>query len=48
LVLLPASIASLVLGVRWAVGNPFLALGILSALSNLACVVVAGIFYWSG
>jgi hypothetical protein len=48
LVLLPASIASSVLGVRWAVGNPFLALGILSALSNLACVVVAGIFHWSG
>jgi hypothetical protein len=47
LVLLPASVAGSILGVRWAVGNQFLALGILSALFNLACIVVAGIFYWS-
>ncbi len=47
LVLLPASVGSSVLGMRWAVGKQFLALGILAALFNLACVVVAGIFYWS-
>jgi hypothetical protein len=47
LVLLPASVAFSVFGVRWVVGTTFVAFGLLSCLLNFACIVLAAIFHWS-
>jgi hypothetical protein len=47
LALLPVSIGLSVLGVRWAAGRIFIALGILSSLINLACALLTAICYWS-
>jgi hypothetical protein len=46
-VLLSLSIGLSVLGVRWAVGRLFIALGILSSVINLACALLTAICYWS-
>ena len=47
LVILPVSIGLSVLGVRWAVGKVFVALGIVSSVINLACALLTAICYWS-
>jgi hypothetical protein len=47
LALLAVSIGLSVLGVRWAAGRIFIALGILSSLINLACALLTAICYWS-
>jgi hypothetical protein len=47
LVLLPCSIALAVLSVRWMAGGIFVTLTILSAIMNLACIVIAAISYGS-
>jgi hypothetical protein len=47
LVLLPASIGLSVLGVRWAVGKVFVALGIVASVINLACVLLTAVCSWS-
>ena len=47
LVILPVSIGLSMLGVRWAVGKVFVALGIVSSVINLACALLTAICYWS-
>jgi hypothetical protein len=47
LVLLPGSIGLSILSVRWTVGRVFVALGILSAIINLGCALIAAISYGS-
>ena len=47
LVLLPCSIALAILSVRWVAGRIFVALAILSAIMNLACILIAAISYGS-
>ena len=47
LVLLPCSIALAILSVRWMAGGIFVTLTILSAIMNLACIVIAAISYGS-
>jgi hypothetical protein len=47
LVLLPCSIALAILGVRWMAGRIFVSLAILSAVMNLACVLMAAISHGS-
>lgn len=47
LVLLPGSVGLSVLGVRWAVGRIFVGLAVLSCVINVACSLLAAIFYWS-
>jgi hypothetical protein len=47
LVLLPGSVGLSILSVRWAVGKVPVALAILSAVINLACVLVVAITYGS-
>jgi hypothetical protein len=46
-VILPVSIGLSMLGVRWAVGKVFVALGIVSSVINLACALLTAICYWS-
>ena len=46
-VLLPASIGLAILSVRWMAGRIFVALAILSAAMNLACVLIPAISYGS-
>jgi hypothetical protein len=45
LVLFPASIGLSILSVRWGVGRVFAGLAILSAIINLACLLVAAVSY---
>ena len=47
LVILPVSIGLSMLGVRWAVGKVFVALGIVSSVINLASALLTAICYWS-
>ena len=47
LVILPVSIGLSVLGVRWAVGKVFVALGIVSSVINLACALLTAVSYSS-
>jgi hypothetical protein len=47
LVLLPCSITLAILSVRWMAGRIFVALAILSAIMNLACLLIAVISYGS-
>jgi hypothetical protein len=47
LVLLPCSITLAILSARWMAGGIFVALAILSAIMNLACVLIAVISYGS-
>jgi hypothetical protein len=47
LVLFPCSIALAILSVRWMAGSVFVTLAVLSAIMNLACVLIALISYGS-
>ena len=47
LVLFPCSIALAILSIRWMAGRVFVSLAILSAIMNLACLLIAAISYGS-